>query len=117
MSKEAPSRYTLLHERKGRLSRLVLLDRERPVAASSRLPTEEVAQWMRRYDIPFTGLLRTGWNPTGDQWAAICRKWFPEVDGEGLGIMDAVGHRDASGADSRAPAPRENAPGADASGD
>ena len=88
MSQQAPSRYALHHERKGRLSRLVLLDGGRPAAASSRVPTDEVAQWMRRYDIPFTGLLRTGWKPTGDQWVAICRKWFPDIDVEAFGVQD-----------------------------
>lgn len=90
MSQQAPSRYALHHERKGRLSRLVLLDRGRPVAVSSRVPTDEVAQWMRRYDIPFTGLLRTGWKPTGDQWVAVCRKWFPEIGMEQSGAWDAT---------------------------
>jgi hypothetical protein len=90
MSQQAPSRYALHHERRGRLSRLVLLDRGRPIAASSRVPTDEVAQWMRRYDIPFSGLLRTGWKPTGDQWVAICRKWFPDIGVEPSSAWNAA---------------------------
>ena len=95
MSQQPPSRYALLHERKGRLSRLVLLDQGKPVAASSRVPTDVVAQWMRRYDIPFTGLLRTGWKPTGDQWVAICRKWFPDLEPDSPGLGNETGDRDA----------------------
>ena len=113
MSQQAPSRYAFQHERKGRLSPLVLLDQGRPVAASSRVPTDEVAQWMRRYDIPFTGLLRTGWTPTGDQWVAICRKWFPDIDVEQCGVQDAKGSKgvDEGDIDQKVPGPPDDTPG------
>jgi hypothetical protein len=82
---EHPSRasdlpYRLVHEHKRGTSRLILLRGTAPVAASQPVRTEELEQWMRRYEVPFTGLLRTGWTPHADQWTAILRRWFPDLD-------------------------------------
>jgi hypothetical protein len=71
--------YALHHERRKGVSRLVLLRDGAPLAASQPVATRELAAWMRRYDIPFTGLIRTGWAPTDEQWPAILRKWFPNL--------------------------------------
>jgi hypothetical protein len=62
---------------------LILLRDGAPVAASQPVRTAALAEWMRRYEIPFTGLVRTGWTPTNDQWPAVLMKWFPDqVDPE-----------------------------------
>lgn len=61
------------------MSRLILLRDGAPLAASQPVATRDLASWMRRYDIPFTGLVRTGWAPTEDHWPAIIRKWFPDL--------------------------------------
>jgi hypothetical protein len=76
----APRGYALHHERRGGLSRLILLRDGTPLAASQPVTTRELAAWMRRYDVPFTGLVRTGWAPADDQWPAILRKWFPDLE-------------------------------------
>jgi hypothetical protein len=71
--------YSLHHARKRGMSRLILLRGGAPVAASKPVRTDDLVEWMRRYSIPFTGLVRTGWVPAGDQWTAILLKWFPDL--------------------------------------
>jgi hypothetical protein len=65
------------------MSRLILMRGNVPVAVSQRVPTQDLAAWMRRYEVPFSGLIRTGWAPGDDQWTAIFRKWFPDFDPDG----------------------------------
>jgi hypothetical protein len=72
------SGFSLHHRRRRGVSRLVLLRDGVPVASSQPVATAALGAWMRRYDIPFTGLVRTGWVPTEDQWPAILLKWFPD---------------------------------------
>jgi hypothetical protein len=77
-SKRCVLAYRLHHERKGRTSRLILMRGRTPLAASQPVTTDYLVEWMQRYEVPFTGLVRTGWMPTEDQWVAILRKWFPD---------------------------------------
>jgi hypothetical protein len=74
-----PCGYALHHERRRGLSRLILLRDGVPLGASQTVSTRELAAWMRRYDVPFTGLVRTGWAPGQEQWPAILKKWFPDL--------------------------------------